>query len=605
MSKTSSAGAENAVARARGPRGFGGPVVKAKDKKGTLLRIWRYMKKEKWSLIASIVFVILSTLLSLCAPYLIGIIIDEYIMPKDMNGTLRMLLLLVGIYTAAAVFTWLQTFLMVNVSLRTIQVMRQDLFNKFQTLSLRFFDKRTDGELMSRVTNDIDNLNQALSQSVSQIVSTILMASGVIIAMFSLNWVLAVVTLLVIPLMIYTTKKVITYSSSNFIKRQRDLGELNGFIEESISGMEVITLFGKEEQVFTKFSNINDRLRHSARAADTVSGFLGPINNFINTLGLALVIGIGALMTLNGLATVGIIAAFVTYSRQFFRPINQLSNVLNMFQSAIAGAERVFEIMDETPDLQDKPNALTVTSFKGDVEFKQVDFRYSEDKQILKDITFSAKAGETIALVGPTGSGKTTIINLLSRFYDINAGEITIDGRNIKDYQMSALRKKIGIVLQDTFLFSGTIMENIRYGRLQATDQEVIEAAKMASAHSFIKHLPQQYDTPITSGGSNLSQGQKQLLAIARAILADSDILILDEATSSIDTRTEIEIQKGIHHLTKGRTSFVIAHRLKTIENADRILVIKDGTIIEAGSHMELMGQRGFYYELYDSQFNI
>ncbi|MEK5039379.1 ABC transporter ATP-binding protein [Sporosarcina sp. FSL K6-3457] len=589
--------------RARGPRGFGGPIVKAKDRKGTMKRIWRYMEKQKIAMIASIIFVVISTLLNVLVPYLMGVIIDHYIIPKDMAGTLRLLVWLAVIYTTAAIFTWLQTFLMVRVSLKTIRHIRQDLFDKFQTLSLRFFDKRTHGDLMSRVTNDIESLNNALSQSVIQIISSILMVTGVAISMFLLNWVLAIVALIILPLMIFTTKKIITYSSSNFIKRQRDLGELNGFIEEAISGNEVITIFGQEEKTFMKFSMVNERLRHSAMAADTVSGFLGPINNFINNLGLALIIGIGALMTVQDLATVGVIAAFVTYSRQFFRPINQLSSLLNTFQSAIAGAERVFEIMDETVDLQDKENAVTIDSFKGDVEFSNVNFSYEDGKPILNNISFQVKAGEKIALVGPTGSGKTTIINLLMRFYDINSGDIKIDGRTIKDYKIDNLREKMGIVLQDTFLFSGPIMENIRYGHLEATDEEVIAAAKLASAHGFIKHLPEQYQTSITSGGSSLSQGQRQLLAIARAILADSDILILDEATSNIDTRTEIEIQQGLNQLSKGRTSFVIAHRLKTIENADRILVIQHGNLIESGTHEELLQKKGFYCELYESQF--
>ncbi|WP_090750614.1 ABC transporter ATP-binding protein [Mesobacillus persicus] len=593
------------MGRARGPRGFGGPVVKAKDPKGTVKRIWRYMEKQKAPLIASILFVLISTLLSLAAPYLIGMIIDEYIIPKDVDGTIRFLFVLGAVYIAAALFTWLQTYMMVRVSLLTIQKLRQDLFNKFLTLSLKFFDKRSHGDLMSRVTNDLDSLNNALSQSVIQIFSSVLMVTGVAIAMFSLNWMLAIVTLLIIPLMIYTTKKIITYSSSNFIKRQRDLGELNGFIEEAISGNEVITLFGQEEKIFTKFSGVNERLRSSATAADTVSGFLGPVNNFINNLGLALVIAVGAVMTVQGMATVGIIAAFVTYSRQFFRPINQLSSLLNMFQSAIAGAERVFEVMDEAPDVIDKKNARTVDRFRGNVEFSHVHFHYEEGKPILKNINFQAKAGETIALVGPTGSGKTTIINLMMRFYDVSAGKITIDGHNIRDYKLSELRKKIGVVLQDTFLFSGTIMENIRYGRLDATDEEVIAAAQLASAHNFIKHLPKSYQTSLTSGGSNLSQGQRQLLAIARAILADSDLLILDEATSSIDTRTEIEIQKGMSKLMEGRTSFVIAHRLKTIENADKILVIQHGEIKESGTHDELLMKKGFYYDMYQNQFQI
>ncbi|MGM9955462.1 MAG: ABC transporter ATP-binding protein [Peribacillus sp.] len=593
------------MGKARGPRGFGGPVVQAKNKKQTVKRIWQYLEKQKAGLVIAILFVVLSTLLGLSGPYLIGRIIDHYIIPKDITGTVRMLGVLAAVYIGSSLFTWMQTAIMINVSLRTIRTLRKDLYDKFHTLSLRFFDNRVHGDLMSRVTNDIDQLNNALSQSVIQIFNSLLMIAGVTIAMFSMNALLAVVTLLIVPLMILTTKKIIKYSSSNFIKRQRDLGELNGFIEESISGTEVITLFGKEEKVFSQFSAVNERLRHSSMAADTVSGFLGPINNFINNIGLAIVIGVGALMAVKGTVTVGLIAAFVTYSRQFFRPINQLSSLLNTFQSAIAGAERVFEILDETPDMKDKKDAIPVDAFKGDVEFTDVHFGYSKDQPILKGINFTASAGQTIALVGPTGSGKTTIINLLSRFYEVDQGQINMDGRNIQDYKISDLRKKIGIVLQDTFLFSGTILENIRYGRLDATDSEVIEAAKVASAHGFIKHLPDQYQTRITTGGLNLSQGQKQLLAIARAILADSDVLILDEATSSIDTRTEIEIQKGVNRLTEGRTSFVIAHRLKTIETADKILVIKDGEIIEMGTHHELMMSRGFYKDLYDSQFNI
>ena len=593
------------MGKARGPRGFGGPVVHAKNKRRTVKRIWRYLEKQKVGLVISILFVVLSTLLGLAGPYLIGRIIDLYIIPKDITGTVRMLGVLAAIYIGSSLFTWLQTAIMINVSLRTIRMLRKDLYDKFHSLSLRFFDNRVHGDLMSRVTNDIDQLNNALSQSVIQIFNSLLMIIGVTIAMFSMNAILAVVTLLIVPLMILTTKKIIKYSSSNFIKRQRDLGELNGFIEESISGTEVITLFGKEEKVFSQFSAVNERLRHSSMAADTVSGFLGPINNFINNIGLAIVIGVGALLAVQGTVTVGLIAAFVTYSRQFFRPINQLSSLLNTFQSAIAGAERVFEILDETPDLKDKKEAISVDSFKGDVEFNDVHFGYTKDQPILKGIDFTVSAGQTIALVGPTGSGKTTIINLLSRFYEVDQGQIKIDGRDIRDYKISDLRKKIGIVLQDTFLFSGTILENIRYGRLDATDSEIIEAAKIASAHGFIKHLPDQYQTQITSGGLNLSQGQKQLIAIARAILANSDLLILDEATSSIDTRTEIEIQKGVNHLTEGRTSFVIAHRLKTIETADKILVIKDGEIIEMGTHSELMVSQGFYKDLYDSQFNI
>lgn len=580
-----------------------GPIVKPKDRKGTLIRIWNYMKKQKKALILAIIMVFISTLLGLMGPILIGYIIDHYLIPKDISGTIRMAVLLAAIYGAASLFTWLQAYIMVNISQKTIQSLRQDLFNHFQELSLKFFDKRTFGELMSRVTNDIENLNSALSQSVIQIFSSILTITGVMISMFLLNWVLAIVTLIVIPLMYFATNKIITYSSSNFIKRQRDLGDMNGTVEESISGIEVITLFGKEKEVYDQFSDANERLRNSAMMADISSGILGPINNFINNLGLGLVIAAGALMAISGMTTIGVIASFVTFSRQFYRPINQMSNLINTFQSAIAGAERVFEIMDEEPDLVDREQAIKVDSLKGEVAFSNVSFGYEDEKSILKNVNFEAEAGQTIALVGPTGSGKTTIINLLSRFYDVDSGEILIDGENIKNYQLSALRTKIGIVLQDTYLFSGTIMENIRYGRLDATDEEIIRAAKMASAHRFIKHLPARYETKLETGGTNLSQGQKQLIAIARAILADSDILILDEATSNIDTRTEVEIQKGLSALTKGKTSFIIAHRLKTIENADYILVIRDGEIIEKGNHRDLMEQQGFYYDIYTYQF--
>lgn len=586
-----------------GPGRMSGPIVKPKDRKGTLKRIWNYMKKQKNALILAIIMVFISTLLGLMGPILIGYIIDHYIIPKDISGTIRLAVLLAVIYGAASLFTWIQAYIMVNISQKTIQTLRQDLFNHFQELSLKFFDKRTYGELMSRVTNDIENLNSALSQSVIQIFSSILTITGVMIAMLLLNWVLAIVTLIVIPLMFFATNKIIKYSSSNFIKRQRDLGDMNGTVEESISGIEVITLFGKEKKVYDQFSDANERLRNSAMMADISSGILGPVNNFINNLGLGLVIAAGALMAISGMTTIGVIASFVTFSRQFYRPINQMSNLINTFQSAIAGAERVFEIMDEVPDLVDHDQAVKVESLKGDVAFSNVSFGYEDEKSILKNVNFEAEAGQTIALVGPTGSGKTTIINLLSRFYDVDSGEITIDGKNLKDYQLSSLRTKIGIVLQDTYLFSGTIMENIRYGRLDATDEEIIQAAKMASAHRFIKHLPAQYKTKLETGGTNLSQGQKQLIAIARAILADSDILILDEATSNIDTRTEIEIQKGLSTLTKGKTSFIIAHRLKTIENADLILVIHDGEIIEKGNHGDLMAQQGFYYDMYTFQF--
>ncbi|PGE97746.1 multidrug ABC transporter ATP-binding protein [Bacillus pseudomycoides] len=578
---------------------------KPKDTKGTVMRIWNYMGYQKAALMFVTVLVFVTTLLGLLGPYYMGVIIDEYIIPRDLNGTARMCMLLIGIYGVTVLLTWLQTYLMVNVALKTIQKIRQDIFEKIQTLSLRFFDVRSQGDLMSRVTNDIDSLNQALTQSVVQIISSALTFVGVTIAMFSLDWILAIVTLITVPIMFFVTKKLVAYSGKNFAKRQKDLGELNGFIEEAITGADVITLYGKEKETVNKFHAINEQLRISATKADTFSAFIFPSMNFINNLGMGLVILAGAIMVLNGMTTVGVIAAFINYSRQFSRPLSQFAMLMNTIQAAVAGGERVFEIMDEVPEIQNKKDAIVVQNLKGNVSFEHVSFGYTKEKEILKDVNLHAHPGETIALVGPTGSGKTTVINLLTRFYDIHKGQIKIDGKDIKDYDISSLRSKIGVVLQDTYLFTGTIMDNIRYGRLDASNEEVIAAAKAASAHFFIKHLPNQYETEIASEGSNLSQGQKQLLAIARAILADADILILDEATSNIDTRTELQIQSGLNNLMKGRTSFVIAHRLKTIEKADQILVIQDGEIIERGNHESLIESQGFYYGLYTSQFKI
>ncbi|POZ56132.1 putative ABC transporter ATP-binding protein [Lysinibacillus sphaericus] len=581
----------------RGPR-IGGPAEKAQNQKTTLLRVWHYIKQQKVGLYCSVFFVIASTCLSLAGPYLIGHIVDDYIMKKQIGGTIRLSIVLACIFTVASIFTWLQTYVMIHVAMKTIRTLRLELFKKLQTLTVKFFDQRALGDLMSRVTNDIDNLNTALAQSVTQIVSSILTVIGVSIAMFVLSWQLAIVTLIIIPLIVFTTKQIVKRSSKNYAARQRDLGKLNGTIEEMITGAEVVTLFGKEQQAIETFRLQNNNLRNSAQRAEITSGLLGPINNFMNNLGLAVVIGTGAFLTVKGLVTVGIIAAFVTYTRQFFRPLNQLSNLLNTFQSAIAGAERVFEILDEPSEVADKPQAIDCHRLKGEVAFQQVSFSYLPNQPILKNITFHAKAGETIALVGPTGSGKTTIINLLTRFYDVDAGEILIDGLNIEEYKMATIRKRVGVVLQDTYLFTGTIRENIRFGKLNATDAEVEEAAKIANAHNFIKYLPAQYDTLVQAGGANLSQGQRQLLAIARAILENADILILDEATSSVDTQTEVDIQKGLQHLMQGRTSFVIAHRLKTIENANQIFVIQQGEIVEQGNHQQLMQQQGIYNSL-------
>lgn len=575
-----------------------GPAAKAKNQKATIKRIWSYLKKQRLSINFVIILVLITSVLNILGPLMIGVIIDNYILPLDIEGTIRMGMLLAAIFIASSLLTWLQTFVMIRASLKTIQNLRIELFEKMQSLPISFFDQKQQGDLMSRMTNDIDNLNFALSQSVIQIVSSVLSLVGTAIAMVYLNWILAIVTLLVVPLIVWATKQVVKRSSMNYRNRQRDLGNLNGFIEETISNSEVVTLFGKEQQTIQQFKEANEKLRYSAMQSEIVSGLLGPTNNFINNLGSGLIVGVGAIMAANSLVTVGVITSFLTYARQFFRPINQLSNLLNTFQSAIAGAERVFEVLDERTELMDSPHSLPRRFLEGNVEFRNVSFYYVKDKPVLKNISFQANAGEIVALVGPTGSGKTTIVQLLSRFYDVTEGEILIDGENIQSYSMEHLRDSIGVVLQDTYLFSGTVRENIRYGKLDATDEEVEMAAKIAYAHSFIKYLPEQYDTLLESGGKNLSQGQRQLIAIARAILKDPDILILDEATSSVDTMTEVHIQKGLNNLMQGRTSFVIAHRLKTIENADRILVIKDGEIIEQGNHNSLMSLDGFYAQL-------
>ncbi|WP_010288559.1 ABC transporter ATP-binding protein [Kurthia massiliensis] len=582
----------------RGPRIGNMNFEKPKNQRSTVKRLWQYMQKQRIGIMIASITVFVATMLKIAGPWLIGYIIDHYIMKLDIEGTVKMSLVLGATYIALFIVTYIQTVVMIHVAQKTIKRLRRKLFKKIQVLPLRFFDGRQQGDLMSRVTNDVDTLNMALTQSVTQILTAVLTIVGTTVAIFWLDWRLALVVLTVIPLIVFLSKQIIKRSSVNYRARQKALGGVNGYIEESLSASEVVTLFGKEYEHIAAFKEKNEQLRHAAVRAETVSGFMGPINNAMNNVGLGLVIGVGAILAVKGYTTVGVIAAFVTYTRQFFQPINQLSNLLNTFQSAIAGAERVFEVIDEDEEQLEDPSKKRVEKLHGDVTFDHVHFEYEANRPILKDISFTAKSGDMIAFVGPTGSGKTTIINLLSRFYDPKAGTITIDGTNIQDYELSNLRDHIGVVLQDTYLFSGTIRDNIRFGRLDATDEEVERAAEIAYAHQFIRHLPAQYDTQITSGGTNLSQGQRQLLAIARAILEDPDILILDEATSNVDTRTEVHIQKGLQNLMNGRTSFVIAHRLKTIEQADQIFVLQQGEVKEHGTHHELMQTNSFYYTM-------
>ncbi|WP_312580014.1 ABC transporter ATP-binding protein [Clostridium sp.] len=580
-------------------------VKRAKNAKGTLKRIWAYLNKQKKALTLVILLIIITSILGILGSYLIGVTIDNYIINKNLNGTLKMIGIMAVVYISNALLTWLQTYIMVIISQKTIKNIRADLFSKFQTLSLRFFDNHPHGELMSHVTNDIDNLNNALTQGVIQFLTSVLTVIGVTIAMLSLNWIMAIVAFIIIPVIFLITRKLSKFTKDAFIERQETLGELNGFIEETIGGQEIIALFGQEEEVLDNFNVNNDNLKEASLKAEIYSGIMNPLMNFVNNLDFALVVAVGGFLTLKNLATIGVIATFVNYSRQFSRPLNQLATLYNTIQAAIAGGERVFEIMDEVPDIADNNDAKDIESLKGEVVFNDVSFGYNEEKMVLKNINLNAKPGESIALVGPTGSGKTTVINLLTRFYDINSGEIKIDGLDIKNYTIDSLRENIGVVLQDSFLFSGTIKDNIKYGRLEATDEEVIKAAKLANAHSFIDYLPDKYDTVVAAQGENLSQGQRQLISIARAILSNPNILVLDEATSNIDTRTELQIQEGLNNLMKGRTSFIIAHRLKTIEEASKIIVIKSGEIIERGNHKSLIESKGFYYELYTSQFKI
>jgi ATP-binding cassette subfamily B protein len=582
---------------------MGGMGGRAEDVRGTMRRLWGYLSRQKWLLTGIVLLVALSSGLNLLGPYLMGIAIDEYILNSDVPGLVRTALLMIGAYGAASFAMWLQGYVMITLAQSTVRDIRNDLFAKLQTLSLRFFDQHTHGELMSRLTNDVENISNVLNQGVTQLISSVFSVVGVVIMMLLINWRLALVTLITIPLMFFLSGAVAMQTRRGFREQQEKLGDLNGIIEETITGQRVVKAYVREQAVIAEFDVANRELRRASTRAEIFAGFMGPMMNTLNNVGLAVVAGTGGWMAVQGLATVGTIASFINYARQFARPLGQIAQLYAQIQGAIAGAERVFEVLDEVPELTDAPDTLALDQVAGDVVFEEVCFGYKPGVPVLKQVDFHVEPGQTIALVGPTGAGKTTIINLLTRFYDIDSGQICIDGKNICQLKKADLRRKLGIVLQDTFLFSDTVMENIRYGRLDATDEEVFAAAKLANADQFIHRLPQSYQTKLSERGSNLSQGQRQLLAIARAVLADPGILVLDEATSSVDTRTEKNIQEAMLRLMEGRTSFVIAHRLSTIREADNILVIDDGELIERGSHQELLAQRGFYHNLYMSQF--
>jgi ATP-binding cassette, subfamily B, multidrug efflux pump len=564
----------------------------------TLKRIATLLSKQKGMLALVLLMVVFSSFLSLFGPYFIGQIIDEHIVAKKQDGLIQSLMILGGVYLFLSLSLFLQNYWMIAIAQKTVYSLRKQLFEKFHKLPIRFFEERQHGELMSRITNDIENVSQTLNSSIIQFFSSTLTLVGAVFVMLSLSLFLTVLTLTIVPMMYFGMKWITNRTRILFKEQQRNLGELNGFIEESISGQKIIKMFSQERKVISEFQRKNEKLKQSGFWAQTYSGFIPKLMNVLNNISFAIIAGIGGVFALKGLISIGVIVIFAEYSRQFTRPLNDLANQFNMLLSAMAGAERVFEIIDMEEE-EDNEEAIHFPNIKGEVEFRHVSFSYEKRQETIREIHFHVSPGETVALVGPTGAGKTTIINLLSRFYDPDSGQVFIDGCDIKHITRASLRQHMAFVLQDTFLFQGTIRENIRYGRLDASDKDVEEAAKLANAHSFIMKLPNGYDTVLNQEGSGISQGQKQLLAIARAILANPSILILDEATSSIDTVTELKIQEALQRLMKGRTSFVIAHRLNTIRNADQILVLNEGRIVEKGTHHSLLKAKGFYYELY------
>jgi ATP-binding cassette subfamily B multidrug efflux pump len=592
-------------------RRFGGPpsglILEEKPHNlyGTIKRLWRYFGNERKLLVFLILLSILDTSIVLAVPYALGRAVDAISLSKA-SVNFRLLSIIVAILCAVlvidTVISFMQSWLIAGVSQRIIKSFRTSLFAKLQKLPIVFFDTSTHGDLMSRLTNDIDNVSTTISQSTVQVISGSLTVVGSVILMLVLSPTLTLAAVITLPLSFIGTRIISKKTTPFFKDQQEELGSLDGHLEETISGLRVIKAFNHEDEVINQFENLNQRLLNVGLKAQIWSGFLFPLMNVLNNLTLAIVSLAGGYLAVSGAISIGVITSFIGYSRQFSRPLAEFANVFNTLQSAAAGAERVFEILDQKEEEKDVDEAKELTTPKGDVVFDNVSFYYREDVPIIKNISFEVKSGSSIAIVGPTGAGKTTIVNLLARFYDVNSGRILIDGTDIREYSRESLRRCFGIVLQETYLFSGSINDNIKYGNPDATNEEVIEAAKIANAHRFISRMPNGYDTVLSESGSNLSQGQKQLLAIARAVLINPSILILDEATSSVDTRTELNIQKAMLNLMKGRTSFIIAHRLSTIRDANTIIVIDNGEIVERGNHDSLLKLKGVYYNLYFSQ---
>lgn len=587
----------------KGGKNHARPVSKPKNTSAVVKRLMSYIKEDRLLMGIAFLCVLISAFTNLTGSYMLRPLINkcmEQIPAGERAAALAAGLALMGaVYITGIIVTYCQSRLMIRVSQNALQKIRNELFVKMQQLPIRFFDKNATGDLMGRYTNDVDIIGEMLNSTILQLFSGAISIIGTLCLMIYINPILTIITIVMIPLFAKTGGAIAKRSRKYFAAQQEALGKMNGYIEETVTGSKVVKVFCHEEKVKASFDALNKDYRDKQIKAQFAGGVMGPVMGNLSQINYALTACIGGVLCILRGFDVGGLTVFVNYSRQFSRPINELSMQLTNIMSALAGAERVFRVMDEPPELPDSENAAELTNVRGSVEVKHVTFGYDPDKTILEDVSFYAKPGQKIAFVGSTGAGKTTIINLLTRFYDIDAGEIIIDGHNIKDIKRSSLHENIAMVLQDTHLFSGTVMENIRYGRLDASDEEVIAAAKTSSAHNFIKHLPKGYDTVLDGDGSNLSQGQRQLLNIARATLSKAPILILDEATSSVDTRTEQEINRGMDSLMENRTTFVIAHRLSTIRNSDAIMVMEHGRIIERGTHDELLSMKGRYYELY------
>ena len=602
-----------------GPMGRmgGGPraVEKAKDFKGTMKKLGVYLKPYSLSIAIVILFAIGSAAFSIVGPKILGKAttkIFEGLVQKitgvpdasiDFGYIGNIAMILVALYLVSSLFGIIQSFIMSGVAQKVSYNLRKQISEKMDTLPLNYFDTRTNGEVLSRITNDVDTVNQTLNQSLSQIITSVVTLIGVLIMMFSISWIMTLATFIILPVSMVLISLVVKKSQKYFKSQQEYLGHLNGQVEEVYGGHNIMKAFNREEASTKDFDELNNTLYKSAWKSQFLSGMMMPIMSFVGNLGYVLVSILGGWLTIKSVITVGDIQAFIQYVRSFNQPISQMAQVANIMQSTAAAAERVFEFLDEEHEVKDPVNSVDPSEIRGEVEFEDVHFGYNPDKIIINDFSVDVKPGQKVAIVGPTGAGKTTIVKLLMRFYDINSGSIKIDGHDIRDFKRADLRNLFGMVLQDTWLFNGTIMENLRYGRLDATDAEVKEAAKAAHVDHFVKTLPDGYNMVLNEEASNISQGQKQLLTIARAFLKDPKLLILDEATSSVDTRTELLIQKAMEKLMEGRTSFIIAHRLSTIRDADLILVMKDGDIVEQGNHEELLEKGGFYSSLYNSQF--